>query len=381
MAKKICFVSSMHPAYDKRVHDKEARSLHGAGFDVVHICPAADDAARDTTSVIDGVRVRQYPTRPGLLNRMRQLGRLYRLAASENADAYHANEVDSWFVVAALKLFKGKRSVFDVHEHYPSVFAESRFPRWSRPMVAAAVRLTYRALLPFTDRIVLAKLSVSDDFKCDAGKKVLVRNFTPVSSLAMAPIRSARSDSDPMTIVHLGLFGKLRGWPQVIEALSKSDEKVRLLIIGTINDGTEDEFWESVRANNLTERVSILGWMPFSDAFDHLLKADVGIIAFQPHIQNHIFAMPHKLFDYMAAGMSVIMPRQAVEVAPIVQEAECGVLVDPADPEDIARAIHALLSDPQQALEMGRRGQNAVRQTYNWESEAEHLVKMYEKLD
>jgi glycosyltransferase involved in cell wall biosynthesis len=370
----------MHQANDKRVHDKEARALHNAGFNVVHICPAGTASAAETF-LADGVRVWQYPTRPGIWNRVLQLRRLYRLASSENADAYHANEVDSWFVVAALKLFKGKRAVFDVHEHYPSVFAESRFPRFLRPFVASAVRVTYRLLVPLTDRIVLAKLSVSDDFKCEARKKVLVRNFTPVGTLAIAPARTPRSEADPMTIVHLGLFNKLRGWPQVLEAIAMSDERARLLVIGTINDGTETEFKDRVRELGLADRVAMLGWMPFNEAFDHLLKADVGLIAFQPHIQNHIFAMPHKLFDYMAAGMSVLMPKQAVEVAPIVQEAQCGLLIDPADPNDIARAIQSLLCDPQAALEMGKRGQEAVRQTYNWEAEAQHLITMYKKLD
>ena len=36
---KICFLSSMHPARDKRVFDKEAVSLRVSGYEVVHLCP------------------------------------------------------------------------------------------------------------------------------------------------------------------------------------------------------------------------------------------------------------------------------------------------------------------------------------------------------
>lgn len=377
---KVCFISSMHPANDKRVHDKEARSLRDAGFDVVHVCPGGEFGADVRSRITDGVRIRQYAAGGGLLGRVRQLRRLYRVAAQENADIYHCNEVDSWFVGAALKLLRKKRCVFDVHEHYPSTFAESRFPRWLQPAVVRIVELVFAALLPFTDRIVLAKSSVGNDFNCADEKKVLVRNFTPLSGLSVAGERPIRRTGMPMTIVHLGLFGKLRGWPEVLRALTMADEHVRLKVIGTINDGTSDEFSATAQGLGLQDRIELLDWMPFERAFGHLLEADVGLIAFQPHVQNHVYAMPHKLFDYMAAGMSVLMPKQAVEVAPIVESTGCGLLIDPSDPVDLARGINELFHHPKKAHEMGKRGQAAVRATYNWEAEAKKLVKMYKGL-
>lgn len=377
---KICLLSSMHPPNDKRVHDKEARSLAKAGFEVVHICPGADAEKDGQLKMVDGVGIRQYASGQGLRARIRQLGRLYRMAKAENADAYHCNEVDSWFVGVLLKIRRGKICVFDVHEHYPSTFAESRFPKFLQPAVAGSVRLLFKILLPFTDRIVLAKRTVSDDFRCRDDKKVLVQNFTPRESLAIAGERAVREPGSSLTIVHLGLFSKVRGWPEVLEALAQTNHQVRLQVIGTINDGTYDEFQARVDALDLQDRVQVFDWMPFDEAFGYLLRADAGLIAFQPHIQNHIFAMPHKLFDYMAAGMSVLMPKQAVEVAPMVYEAQCGILIDPSDPNDIAVGIDTLFNDPQAAHAMGQRGQDAVMHIYNWETEAQKLIEMYQSL-
>lgn len=377
---KICFLSSMHPANDKRVHDKEARSLVQAGFEVVHICPRCSATSHDSYRTVDGVGVRQYASGNGLRSRVRQLGRLYSMAKAEDADAYHCNEVDSWFVGVLLKILCRKVCVFDVHEHYPSTFTEGRFPILLRPLVAGFVRLTFRILLPFTDRVVLAKRTVSDDFHCRADKKVLVQNFTPVSSLAYAGRRALRKPEDPLKIVHLGLFSKVRGWPQVLEALAMIDRRASLMVIGTINDGTRAEFDACVQELGLREQVELLDWMPFDQAFGHLAQADIGLIAFQPHIQNHVFAMPHKLFDYMAAGLAVLLPKQAVEVAPIVEGSRCGLLIDPSDPGEIAEAINKLLNAPQELNEMGMRGQEAVRKTYNWEAEATKLIEMYRQL-
>lgn len=374
---KICFVSSMHPARDKRVFDKEAVSLARAGYVVVHVCPGSPDE----DGVEEGVTIRTYPRRKGLLGRVFQLRQLYRLARFEDADVYHCNEVDSWFVGVVLKLSVGSRCVFDVHEHYPSTFAESRFPRWLQPLVAFMVRLAFRILTPFTDRLVLAKQTVSSDFACPAEKKVLVRNFVPLASLRF-PQRLAKDvGGAPRTLVHFGLISRTRGWPQILEALALMRNKhLRLEVIGQFNDGSEGDFRARVQALGLAERVEVHPWMKFEQAFARLIAADIGIIAFQPGILNHVYAMPHKMFDYMAAGLAVVLPRFAVEVAPMVEESGCGVLIDPADVHDIATKLDDLLDQPVAMREMGRLGREAVRMRYNWDDEVTRLLGMYNEL-
>jgi glycosyltransferase involved in cell wall biosynthesis len=368
----------MHPANDKRVFDKEAAYLASAGFSVLHICPGKQ------TNVFHkkGVQILTYPMPAGIKGRIRQLLMLYRLARDEDADVYHCNEVDSWGVGVALKILHGKLCIFDVHEHYPSTFAESRFPRWFQPLVASFVRLTFRLLTPFTDRIVLAKHSVSADFHMPDSKKILVQNYTPLAGLNFSNVAFPAPQKSFYTVVHLGLFSKVRGWPQVLDALSKMKHKnVHLQVIGEINDGSRVEFEQRVATLGLSERVEIFEWMPYDEAFSYLLNADIGIIAFQPGVQNHVYAMPHKMFDYMAAALVVALPSFAVEVAPVVEESECGVLIDPADPQDIASKLDALVGAPEVMREMGLRGKEAVRNRYNWEAEAARLIEMYKELE
>lgn len=370
----ICFLSSMHPARDKRVFEKEALSLAAAGFRVTHLCPGTEHEA----GTFDGVTVKTFPTAGGLWRRLLRLGQLYRRARDEGADVLHCSEPDSWTVGVAVRLLHGGRCVFDVHEHYPSTFAESRFPRALRPGVEWAVRFVFRVLTRFTDRIVLAKKTVSADFHCSAEKKVLVRNFSLRSSTENR--HAPRRPEDELRIVHLGLFNRMRGWPQVLDALHAANANARLQVIGTINDGSEQEFRDRAAELGLTDRIEVLEWMPFQDAVEHLFRAHVGLVAFQPQIQNHVFAMPHKLFDYMAAGLAVLVPEEAIEVAPIVEEIGCGLLIDATDPGDIAARIEWLWNHPGELNEMGRKGQRAVRELYNWEAEAAKLVDMYRDL-
>jgi glycosyltransferase involved in cell wall biosynthesis len=157
-------------------------------------------------------------------------------------------------------------------------------------------------------------------------------------------------------------------------------QDVCLHIVGQFNDDSEREFLECTKALRLTERIKYDPWMPFHEAFQCLLNADIGLILFQPGIQNHVFALPHKMFDYMLAKLPVIAPDFAEEVRDIVNESRAGLLVDPTRPDDIAAAVDIILADKELRESLGARGRKAVLETYNWENEAVKLVDAYERL-
>jgi len=375
---KICFLSSEHPPQDKRVFDKEAVSLAAAGFEVVHLAPG------DGREWVErGVRIVTYTKRRGLVARVLQLPRLLRRARAIDADVYHCNEVDSWGAGVVLRLVWGKKCVFDVHEHYPSRFAESRFPEALHPAVAALVRGVFRLFAHSTDRLVYAKRSVAGDFSRTGVPAVLVQNFAQRGVADAASLKAAPTqDDDRLRLIHLGLISKLRGWPQLLEAMAMPQaSRTELLVVGEFNDGSLEEFRARAQELDLSERVKIEEWMPFAQAYERICRSHVGLVLFQPGIQNHVFAMPHKMFDYMMAGLPIVVPEFAQEVAPIVQESECGFLVDSSSPLAIAQALAALADDPQLRRRMGERGRQAVFERYNWEAEAGKLVSMYRELE
>jgi glycosyltransferase involved in cell wall biosynthesis len=55
-------------------------------------------------------------------------------------------------------------------------------------------------------------------------------------------------------------------------------------------------------------------------------------------------------------------------------------LVDPLNPAAAAEALLWLFRHPAKAAEMGRNGQRAVTENYNWERESERLIATYAEL-
>jgi glycosyltransferase involved in cell wall biosynthesis len=373
---RICFLSTVHTARDKRVFEKEAVSLAEAGHEVVHLCPGDEPE-----TVERGVRIVTYTWAHGLVRRGLGLVSLYRRARAIDADCYHCNEVDSWVVGVALKMRGRSLLVFDVHETFPHDLAEFHAPRALRPLVVGAVRALFRLLVPFTDKLVLAKRSVAVDFPGAEAKQILVQNFVPLrmlsrgDSMATAPVRAS---SAAVTAVHVGLISRVRGWPVLVEALASTQAAgVHLKVIGEFNDGSQADFEARVAELGLRDRVRIMGWMAATDAFREVEQADIGLVMLQPGFRSHTDSLPHKLFDYMLAGLPVIVPDFGAEVAGIVRDAACGLLVDPSDPDAVANALGTLARNVDERRRMGGNGRRSVIEQYNWEAEAQRLVEMY----
>ena len=73
-----------------------------------------------------------------------------------------------------------------------------------------------------------------------------------------------------------------------------TDPKVRLARMRqqrSVLDSVTQEVAHLQGSLPAADRVKLTEWLPFDEAFKLLLRADVGLIAFQPGIQNHVFAM------------------------------------------------------------------------------------------
>ena len=61
----------------------------------------------------------------------------------------------------------------------------------------------------------------------------------------------------------------------------------------------------------------------------------------------------------------------------MIEEYQCGICVHPEQIEDIAESIKWMLEHPDEAEAMGKRGQKAVIEKFNWSLEEKRLVSLY----
>ena len=170
----------------------------------------------------------------------------------------------------------------------------------------------------------------------------------------------------------MGGIARIRGAFEMLNAVEKTT--CRLLLAGNFEAGLEQELmkmpgWPQVEPLGFVDRTGVQATMARSIA---------GMVLFYPE-PNHINAQPNKMFEYMSAGIPVIASNFPLWKE-IIEGSECGICVDPLDPEEIARAIQFIVEHSAEAKQMGKNGRKAVEQTFNWEKEEKKLIKVYELL-
>ena len=356
-------LSAAHPPDDVRIVRKQGHALAEAGWRVMHLCPGGPG----TPEVVSGVLIGTYSRRAGWWGRIRNIPRLAGLARLMDPRVIHAHEPDAW--LAALMARRGK-VVLDVHEHYPSRL-DSRLPAALRAPARKMLRWMCRALAGRADAVVVAKDGLAGDYRRAC---VAVRNY------AAAPAAPPRVHAaGPLALLHLGAISRARGWPQLLAAMALAPADTRLTIAGRFTDGSEADFMAQIEAQGLRSRVALLGWLPPEQMAQVASGADINLVLFQPGDENHRLALPHKLADGMLAGLPVIAPDFATEVAAMVRQSGCGLLVDVTDPRAIAAAI-AALAEPGTRAAMGEAGRQAALGHFGWAGQAQALCGLYEGL-
>jgi glycosyltransferase involved in cell wall biosynthesis len=126
------------------------------------------------------------------------------------------------------------------------------------------------------------------------------------------------------------------------------------------------------------EKVDFRGYIDREEIMQILSTSEVGLVTLHP-TRSYLEALPIKMFEYMSAGTPVLASDFPLWRG-IIEEAKCGVCVDPMDPSAIAKGIKFLLSDKARSSEMGENGKIAFREKYNWLIEEEKLLGYYTKI-
>ncbi len=371
---RVAHVSTFHTSTDTRVFYKECRSLAAAGHEVHWIAPPPAPPRLDGV-IYHPVKGCRYPY--SLRRLLSSFAAALRQARRLSADLYHFHDVPL-IPIGVLLRAAGARVVYDVHEDaVPQAISLGR--DLGRPVLGAGLAGA-RWLLEAT-----AKLSWSG-FVCAtphiAGKFPRRRAITACNFPLMEEARELAAAGIPYrerpnTAAYVGGLIGIRGVMEMVRAIElvPGELSPRLLFAGELNT---PELRRDVEQLPGWRRVEFLGWQQRDGVLASLGRSRIGLVVLHPR-PNYQLAYPVKLFEYMAAALPVIASDFPVWRR-IVEEAGCGLLVDPLDPRAIAEAITHLLSHPEEAEAMGRRGREAVLARYNWDSEAEKLLGLYERL-
>lgn len=220
------------------------------------------------------------------------------------------------------------------------------------------------------DAIIVAEPVIAGYFP--RSKTFLVRNFPEVNSFRER--RDTPYTTRPARMTYVGALTRPRGLYEMLDGAREASAVAEFeFVLG--GKFSPPDLQAHVLANY---RVNFLSWVSYSQLVDLLFDSKVGIIIPQPN-KRYTTNYPVKMFEFMAAGLPVIGSRDG-ESAAFITECDGGILVNPRDVSETARAIVWLFGHPHQAEAMGRRGQELIFTKYNWENESQVLLNLYKNL-
>jgi len=172
---------------------------------------------------------------------------------------------------------------------------------------------------------------------------------------------------DEPVVMYIGNLESYQGVGLLIESFAKAinaGQHARLVIIG----GTDSHIAEHralAESLGIADNVSLLGPRPVDRIGEYLAQAT---IVASPRTQGR--NTPMKVYSYLDSGSPLLATRLPTHTQ--VLDDRISMLVEP-NAEDMARGIHALLSDPNLRQSLAAAAQERVRQDFSAEAYARKL--------
>lgn len=301
--------------------------------------------------------------------------RLFFFLLFRKCDILIANDLDTLLPNFLISKLKKKSLVYDSHEYFcglPELIG--------RPIVQYIWKRIEQFCVPKVPNMITVCQSIADIYDKEyperAHKVTVIRNFpkrsTPHCTATRADLGLPEHTS---LIVMQGAINKDRGAEELILAMHEIDNAC-LLIIG---DGDIILALKNlVRTQHLENKVRFIPRINPERLFAYTQLCDIGCSLEKDTNLNYRYCLPNKLFDYLKAGLPVVVSNLP-EMAQIVHHSHIGEVLSAHSPHNIALSINKLLNDKnywQQCHE------NALKASllYCWENEEHLLHQLYQTL-
>lgn len=346
-----------------------------------------------STEVHDGVSFIRVPAlQHGATYAMRVLSMLsYMLGAIrvtkglDTPDVIVGSSVHPFAAWIAWRLARktGCRYVFEIRDLWPETIIELGGVSRHHPFIMLLSRIE-RVLVRNADKVVtllpnaytyLARFGIPED------KVAVVPNGIDVSRLDDID-RQLPSYIDmelnrlqgAFIVAYAGAHGLANRLDTVIDAAAKckgmGETGIEFLLVG---DGPDKPRLRQRAEELQLENVTFAGRVDKELVLSLLARCNAGVIALTKTALYEYGISPNKLFDYMLAGLPVVMAGDAPNNP--VSNGTGGIVVPYDDADGMAKALVDLAADRDKAREMGLRGRQYVTRNHS----SAHLASLMER--
>ena len=175
-------------------------------------------------------------------------------------------------------------------------------------------------------------------------------------------------------VLYLGRINKSKGIDFLIRAVSELREtrkEITLTIVGP-DDGYKAELDRIIEEHNLSNQVQFIGYVNEEDKLSAYVDADLFV-----HTVRYMGGVGITPLEAILCSTPVIVTPETGE---IIRESNGGLLVEYGDIEDLRTKILRLLDNPDEGLEMVKRGKEYIYENLTWDKVVEKYIQVYNEI-
>lgn len=238
--------------------------------------------------------------------------------------------------------------------------------------------------MPRADKIIVVTSKLKETLQKDYGvpedKIVVIPNGANTELFKPMDTDQARRQVNLAQPGHLVVFvGDLVAWQGVdyliksIPYVVKEFPEARFLIVG---DGMmRQELVELAGQVGVSDKIIFTGMVPYQKVPLYINASDVCVLPKKPLKSGY---SPLKLYEYMACAKPVIATRTSG--FEILEEYNAGLLFNPIDSQELAKAVTTLLKNGELRRELGENGRKYIVENQSWASVAKRVADVVEGL-
>lgn len=372
--KKVAILSTGHPPFDERIFDKIGKSLIKFGFQVSIVV---------TTETIktekEGIDIIGYDSGKIQKNTLEKINFLMKNLKSIVPDLIICSEPIPVIIAFMYKLFQKREAplkiIYDVTEWYPeNIYLKQKGLKKIWFFIVG--HLINFFATNFSDYLFVGEESKLIRYRrYSPKKKYSIISYYPVIEYYKSSTKKFYGDK--LIFGYAGVISVSRGleiFYQVIKRLKRTARfQIGFILAGRFELESEKIYLE--KFIDLEIEFKYFEWTNYSQFSKYLEPVHI-CLDIRPPNKIYERSLPIKIFDYMALGKCIVASDYE-PIKKIFQIAECGILVNPLDIENIIEKISELLINPNLIYEYGINGRSAVEKFFNWgicEEEIKHAL-------
>lgn len=279
-------------------------------------------------------------------------------------DLYIASDIYNLPILALFSEFRGKPLYYDSRElfRYLAGLKNKVNVQWFLAKIE-------ELFIGKCDKVIVTGLMdaevLMEDYGITREKFILLRNLPKrVKTVEKIDLRKLYDfPVNSLILLYQGVILKGRGLHKLISLLPAIDDLCLVILgDGDLRPGLE----EYVSELHLTHRIKFAGTISQNELLSYTASADIGCVLIENISRSYYYALPNKLFEYIAVGVPVLASNLP-QMVQIIDEYGVGKYVDPEKQDDIVNTIKLLRDTEIRKMIQG----NAMiaHQRLNWDSE------------